>query len=68
VKVSDGLDPMSKLLPIRMDVRLDSLKPGEPDCQQQRLRDDYHGLLPEAGGAARDSVRGFAFGVTSSPS
>jgi hypothetical protein len=33
VKVSDGLDPRSKMLPIRMDVGLGSLKPGEYDCQ-----------------------------------
>jgi hypothetical protein len=33
VKVSDGLDPKSKMLPIRMDVGLDSLNPGEYDCQ-----------------------------------
>jgi len=31
--VSDGLDPKSKMLPIRMDVGLGSLKPGEYDCQ-----------------------------------
>jgi VWFA-related protein len=33
VKVSDGLDPRSKMLPIRMDVGIGSLKPGEYDCQ-----------------------------------
>ena len=33
VKVSDGLDPKTKMLPIRMDVGLGSLKPGEYDCQ-----------------------------------
>jgi VWFA-related protein len=33
VKVTDGLDPRSKMLPIRMDVGLGSLKPGEYDCQ-----------------------------------
>jgi VWFA-related protein len=33
VMVSDGLDPKSKMLPIRMDVGLGSLKPGEYDCQ-----------------------------------
>ena len=33
VKVSDGLDPRSRMLPIRMDVGLGSLKPGEYDCQ-----------------------------------
>ena len=31
--VSDGLDPKSKMLPIRLDVPLASLKPGEYDCQ-----------------------------------
>jgi VWFA-related protein len=33
LKVSDGLDPKSKMLPIRMDVGLGSLKPGQYDCQ-----------------------------------
>jgi hypothetical protein len=33
VRVSDGLDPRSKMLPIRMNVRLGSLKPGDYDCQ-----------------------------------
>jgi hypothetical protein len=31
--VSDGLDPKSRMLPIRMDVSLGALKPGEYDCQ-----------------------------------
>lgn len=33
ITVSDGLDPKSKMLPIRLDVPLASLKPGEYDCQ-----------------------------------
>jgi hypothetical protein len=33
VKLSDGLDPKSKMLPIRMDVGLGSLKPGDYDFQ-----------------------------------
>jgi hypothetical protein len=33
LKVSDGLDPRSRMLPIRMDVGLGSLKPGEYNCQ-----------------------------------
>ena len=33
LNVTDGLDPKSKMLPIRMDVGLGSLKPGEYDCQ-----------------------------------
>ena len=33
VKVSDGLDPKSRMLPIRMDVGLGSLRPGQYDCQ-----------------------------------
>jgi VWFA-related protein len=33
VTVSEGLDPKSSMLPIRMNVGLSSLKPGEYDCQ-----------------------------------
>jgi VWFA-related protein len=33
VTVSEGLDPKSYMLPIRMNVGLSSLKPGEYDCQ-----------------------------------
>jgi hypothetical protein len=33
LNVSEGLDPKSGMLPIRMDVALGSLKPGEYDCQ-----------------------------------
>jgi VWFA-related protein len=33
VTVSEGLDPKSFMLPIRMNVGLSSLKPGEYDCQ-----------------------------------
>jgi len=33
VTVSDGLDPKSAMLPIRMNVSLASLQPGEYDCQ-----------------------------------
>lgn len=33
VTVSEGLDPKSPMLPIRMNVGLSSLKPGEYDCQ-----------------------------------
>jgi hypothetical protein len=67
VKVSDGLDPMSKMLPVRMDVRLDSLKLESPIVNSN----GYGMIVTSCGlklGAARDSVRGSAFGVTSSPS
>ena len=33
VTVAEGLDPKSSMLPIRMNVGLGSLKPGEYDCQ-----------------------------------
>jgi hypothetical protein len=33
VTVSEGLDTKSSMLPIRMNVALNSLKPGEYDCQ-----------------------------------
>jgi hypothetical protein len=33
VTVTEGLDPKSSMLPIRMNVGLSTLKPGEYDCQ-----------------------------------
>jgi hypothetical protein len=33
VKVSDGLDPKSRMLPVTMNVGLGSLRPGRYDCQ-----------------------------------
>jgi VWFA-related protein len=33
ITVSEGLDPKSSMLPIRMNLGLSSLKPGEYDCQ-----------------------------------
>ena len=33
VTVSEGVDPKPSMLPIRMNVGLSSLKPGEYDCQ-----------------------------------
>src|SRR6185437_14019971 len=33
VTVSDGLEPTSKMLPIKMEVPLASLQPGEYECQ-----------------------------------